>query len=50
MVHRKISNDMKERAIYLLMKAGWEMESIAEALGMLARSIERWEENYITHG
>ena len=50
MVHRKISNDMKERAIYLLMEAGWEMESIAEALGVSARSIERWEENYITHG
>ena len=50
MVHRKISSDIKEGAIYLLMEAGCEMESIAEALGVSARSIERWEENYITHG
>ena len=36
---------MKGRALYLLMEAGWEMESIPEALGVTA-SIERWEENY----
>ena len=48
MVHRKISGDMKERALYLLMEAGWE--SIAEALGVPApRSIRRWED-YTTHG
>ena len=51
MVHRKISGYMKERALYLLMEAGWEMESIAEALGVPApRSIRRWEEDYTTHG
>ena len=50
MVHRKISNDMTERALYLLMEAGWEVESTAEALGVSARTcIERWEENYIAH-
>ena len=49
-VHGKISNDMTERALYLLKEAGWEMERIAEALGVSARSIERWEDNYITHG
>ena len=49
MVHQKISNDMTKMALYLLMEAGWEMESIAEALGVSARSIERWEENYFAH-
>ena len=37
MVHRKIGNDMTERALYLLMEAGWEMESTAEALGVSTR-------------
>ena len=49
MVHRKISNDMTKRALCLLMEAGWEMESIAEALGVSARSIERWGGNYFAH-
>ena len=31
MIHRK---NNKERALYLPMDAGWEMESIAEALGV----------------
>ena len=33
MVHHKIGNDMKERVLYLLLEAGWEIERIAEALG-----------------
>ena len=37
MVHRKIGNDMTERALYLLMEAGWEMESTAEGLGVSTR-------------
>ena len=50
MVHRKISKDMTERALYLLMEAGWEMESTAEALGVSTRThVERWEEKYIAH-
>ena len=50
MVHRKIGNDMTERALYLLMEAGWEMESTAEALGVSTRThVERWEEKYIAH-
>ena len=32
MVHQRISDDMKERALYLLLDAGWEIEMIAEAL------------------
>ena len=40
----------KERALYLLLEAGWEIERIAEALGVSARSIGRWEENYALHG
>ena len=31
MIHRK---NNEERALYLPMDAGWEMESIAEALGV----------------
>ena len=50
MVYRKVSNDMKERALYLLLEVGWEIERIAEALGVLAWSIGRWEENYALHG
>ena len=41
---------MEDRALYLPMEAGWEMESIEEALGVSVRSIEQWEENYIAHG
>ena len=50
MVYQKVSNDMKERALYLLLEAGWEIKRIAEALGVSARSIGRWEENYALHG
>ena len=49
-VHRKISNEMEDRALYLPMETGWEMESIEEALCVFVRSIEQWEENCITHG
>ena len=31
-------------------EAGWEIESVAEVLGVSVRSIEQWEENYTTHG
>ena len=43
MVHRKISNEMKDRALYLPMEAGREMESIEEALGVSVGSIEQWK-------
>ena len=36
MIYQKVSNDMKERALYLLLEAGWEIERIAEALGVSA--------------
>ena len=50
MVHQKISNDMRERALFLPLEAEWEIERIAEALGVLARSIGRLEEKYALHG
>jgi transposase len=50
MVHRRISNDIKERALYLLLEKGWTMERVVEALGVSSRSVSRWEENYEQHG
>lgn len=50
MVYQKISNDRKERALYLLLEQGWEIERIVDALGVSAKSIGRWEENYAIHG
>ena len=50
MVYQKIGNDRKERALYLLLEQGWEIERIADTLGMSAKSIGRWEENYVIHG
>ena len=32
------------------MEAGWEIERVAEALGVSAQSIGQWEENYALHG
>ena len=50
MLHQKVSDNMKEMALYLLMEAGWEIESIAVVLGVSVKSIEQWEDNYATHG
>ena len=50
MVHQKISNDMKERALFLPLGAEWEIERIPEALGVPARSIGQLQENYALHG
>lgn len=41
---------MKDRALYLLMEAGWEIESIEAVLGVLVKGTEQWEENYTMHG
>ena len=49
-VCQKISNDRKESALYLLLEQGWEIERIADALGISAKSIGQREENYATHG
>lgn len=49
MAHRKTINDIK-KTLYLLMEAGWKIESIVEALGISAKGIEWWEGNYTTHG
>jgi len=41
MVYRPISADMKKKALRLL-EDGWEMNEIADVLGMLSKSIDRW--------
>jgi transposase len=50
MVYQRISHDWKERALYLLLEEGWDIERIAVALRVSSRSIERWEANYDEHG
>jgi len=49
MVYHPISADMKRRALQLL-EDGWEMNEIADVLGMSSKSIDRWQDNYETHG
>ena len=50
MVYQKISDDRKERALYLLLERGWDIDRITDALGVSSKSIQRWEENYEVHG
>ena len=50
MVYQRISNDRKERALYLLLEQGWDIDWITDALGVLSKSTECWEENYKVHG
>ncbi|KAG1901264.1 uncharacterized protein F5891DRAFT_950847 [Suillus fuscotomentosus] len=50
MVYQRISPDRKERALYLLLEEGWEIECIADVLGVSSRSIEQWEANYNENG
>jgi transposase len=42
-VYRTISPDMKQRAVYLLLEEGWEIDQITTTLGVHSKSIERWE-------
>ena len=48
MVNRKISPDMKQRALQLI-DEGWELKELAEVLGVSSKSIERWDHKYKTH-
>jgi transposase len=50
MVYRAISPYLKQRALYLLLEEGWEMDQITTALGVHSKSIKRWEHNYEKHG
>ena len=50
MVYQRISDDRKERALYLLLERGWDIDRITDALGVSSKSIERWEENNEVHG
>jgi transposase len=49
MVYHKISPDMKQRALQLI-DEGWEMQDVADILGVASKSIRRWADNYDTHG
>lgn len=49
MVNRKISPDMKQRALQLI-DEGWELAKLADVFGVSSKSIERWDHNYKTHG
>jgi transposase len=41
---------MKQRALYLLLEEGWEINQITTMLGVRLKSIERWEYNYENYG
>ncbi|KAF9441937.1 hypothetical protein P691DRAFT_614019, partial [Macrolepiota fuliginosa MF-IS2] len=45
MVHRRISPDLKQRALQLLDQE-ISPKAIAEVLGVSTKSIERWRVNY----
>jgi transposase len=49
MVYRKISPDMKQRALQLI-DEGWEIDDVAEVLCVASKSIGRWANNYDIHG
>jgi transposase len=49
MVNRSISADMKKCALELA-AMGWELEDVADILGVSTRSIERWQANMRDHG
>jgi len=49
MVYRKISADMKQRALQLL-DEGLEQSEVADVLGVSSKSIDRWYDNYETQG
>jgi len=40
---------MKQRALQLL-REGWELEDVTDALGVSSKSIGRWSTNFETHG
>ena len=50
MVYLTISPDMKQKALYLLLEEGWEIDQITTASEVHSRSIERWEHKYENHG
>lgn len=50
MPYQRISRDRKERALYLLLEEGWDVHAVCEAMGVSAKSVERWENNYYTEG
>jgi transposase len=50
MVYQRISSDRKQQALYLFLEEGWEIDRVAEALGVSSKSIERWENTYAIHG
>ena len=49
MVYCRISPDMKQRSLQLI-DEGWEMENVANVLGVAFKSIGWWTDNHNTHG
>lgn len=49
MVYRRISDDMKQRALQLL-SDGWDIIEVVDVLGVSAKSVGRWQVNYETEG
>ncbi|KAJ7817525.1 hypothetical protein B0H13DRAFT_1532645, partial [Mycena leptocephala] len=49
MVYRHISDDIKQRALWLL-DADYLTEDVCEILGVSMASVYRWKENYETYG
>ena len=50
MAYRTISPYVKQRALYLLLEEGWEINQTTATLGVHSKSIERWEYTYECHG
>ncbi|KAF9066037.1 hypothetical protein BDP27DRAFT_1365899 [Rhodocollybia butyracea] len=49
MVYHHISDDIKQCGLRLL-EDGWDITAVVEALGVSAKSIDRWQDNYETKG
>jgi hypothetical protein len=50
MVCRMISPDLKQRALYLLLEEGWEIDQLTTALVLHSKNTKRWEHNCECHG
>ena len=48
MPYQKISPDRKQRALFQLLEEDWDKSALADAMGVLEKSIDHWEELYHT--
>jgi transposase len=49
MGNRRISPDLKKCAVELEL-LGWDMEDVADILGVSSKSVKRWRDNMMDHG